>query len=369
MRRRVLWLIPVLLLLLSPLPVRGESVGEGSLAETEEAVKEGMLSLLPDLAKEQLPDPTDGEAVSEALGFRALLSLVLRALSETGREAGGTLSLLFGVTLFFVLVSLFVKGTAVKTAVESAAALSYYLLLFTATDRALGFFGELASLTLGLSPLYVSLFAAGGGTASAAAAGGGFAAFLSLLELFSTSLLPPLLRMLLALALLSALGNATLVRELSSRLSGLATLFFSILSVLLLASLAFQSVLASSTDSVALRTVKYTASSAIPHVGGTLSGALGALGASLSLLRGALGGSAVVALLALLLPPLVELLLLRLSLSLSASVCTFTEASILSEVIARFRRVLDLLLAALLLASLLFLLLLGIFSAVSPTGG
>jgi stage III sporulation protein AE len=175
--------------------------------------------------------------------------------------------------------------------------------------------------------------------------------------------------MLLSLALLSSLGNAALVRELSGRLSGLATLFFSVLSVLLLASLAFQSILAASADSVALRTVKYTASSAIPHVGSTLSGALGALGASLSLLRGALGGGAVIALLALLLPPLIELLLLRISLSLSASVCAFTEASVLSEVIARFRRVLDLLLAALLLASLLFLLLLGIFSAFSPTGG
>lgn len=369
MRRRLLCLLPLLLLLCTPLSASGESIQGDSLAETENAVREGMLSLLPDLAKEQLPDPTDGDAVSDALGFRALLSLLLRALSDTGREAGTTLSLLFATTLFFLLVFLFVKGSAVKTAVESAAALSYYLLLFAATDRALAFFGELAALSTGLSSLYVSLFAAGGGTASAAAAGGGFAAFLSLLELFSTSLLPPLLRMLLSLALLSSLGNAALVRELSGRLSGLATLFFSVLSVLLLASLAFQSILAASADSVALRTVKYTASSAIPHVGSTLSGALGALGASLSLLRGALGGGAVIALLALLLPPLIELLLLRISLSLSASVCAFTEASILSEVIARFRRVLDLLLAALLLASLLFLLLLGIFSAFSPTGG
>ena len=36
-----------------------------------------------------------GIAVSDALGFRALLSLLFRALSDTGREAGTTLSLLF----------------------------------------------------------------------------------------------------------------------------------------------------------------------------------------------------------------------------------------------------------------------------------
>ena len=369
MKRWILLLLPLLLVLLAPLSVSGASAAGDTLAETEKEVKEGLTALLPDLAKEQLPDPTDETAVSDALGFRALCTLALRVLSESKDTMGGTLLLLFSVTLIFALASLFIRGAAVKTALESAASLAYFLLLIEAIERALGFFYDLSRLTLGISPLYVSLFAAGGSTASAAAAGAGFTAFLSLLELFSTTLLPPLLRLLLALSLLSALGNASLVRELSSRISGLATFFFSVLSFLLLASLAFQSILASSTDSVALRTVKYTASSAIPHVGSTLSGALGALHASLSLLRGALGGTSVIALLVLLLPPLVEILLLRLILSLSASVAAFTETAILSDVIARFRRVLDLLLAALVLSALLFLLLLGVFAAISPQGG
>lgn len=367
MKRILLLLLPLLLFLLLPQAVQAKETSE-RLTETENEVREGLLALLPDPAKERLPDPTDEARVSDALGFRALCALLAETLTDTKTEGSKTLLLLFTVTLFFVAASLFIHGEAVKRAVESAAALSYFLLLFEAIERALGFFGDLSALALGLSPLYVTLFASGGATASAAAAGAGFSAFLALLELFSATLLPPLLRLLLSLALLCALGNSTLIRELSARISGVVTLLFSIFSLLLLASLSFQSILASSADSVALRTVKYTASSVIPHVGGTLSGALGALQASLSLLRGALGGTAVIALLVLLLPPLVELLLLRLILSLSASVTAFTESAALSDVIARFRRVLDFLLAALLLSSLLFLLLIGIFAALSAGG-
>ena len=139
--------------------------------------------------------------------------------------------------------------------------------------------------------------------------------------------------------------------------------------MLLRASLAFQSILASSADSVAIRTVKYTASSSLPFVGGTLASTLGALHASLSLLRGMLGGSAVIALLALLLPPIIEILLLRIALSLSESLAVFTESAALGEVIRRFRSIMDLSLAALITVSLLFLLLIGVFTGLSPFGG
>ena len=361
-RRTALLLLPLVFLLLSLSSTRAAAKEAVDLEGTANDLREGILSILPDAAKGSLSDPTDAEAVKDALGFRALLSLLVGTVKEEQSLIGGTLFRFLAITLFFAAVSHFARGKAVGTVMQGAAALSYFLLLSDFTDRVFSFFTDLSRFTLGLSPLFVTLFAAGGSTARAGVASGGFSAFLALLELFSTSLFPPLLRTLLALALLGALGNTTLIRELSRRLSGVAVFFFSLLSMLLTASLAFQSLLASSADSVALRTVKYTAASGIPYVGGTLAGTLGALQASLSLLRGALGGSAIVALLSLLLPPLCETLLLRLALSLSESLATFAEADTLSGVIGRFRGALDLALAALVIVSLLFLLLVGIFA-------
>lgn len=362
-KRLLLFLI--LLVLLVSLSFRTEAK---EIEEIEEETREGLIAILPDAAKPLLPDPTDKDAAMDALGFRALFSLLANALEEGGGALSGQMLTLIALSLLFGVISLFLKKGSAAVFMQSAAALSFFALLYGTSERVLGFFSDLARFSSGLSPLLVTLLSSGGGTASAVATSGGFAAFLSVLSLFSSTVLPPLLRILFALALLSSLGNHTLIRELSRRISSTATLFFSVLSMLLLASLAFQSALASSLDSVALRAVKYTASSAIPLVGSTLSGALGALSSSLSLLKSALGGTAVVALLSLLLPPLVEVFLLRFALSCSESLASFTEATALREVISRFRGVLDLCLASLVITSLLFLLSLGVVVGISPFG-
>ncbi|MBQ9735213.1 MAG: hypothetical protein IJV96_00320 [Clostridia bacterium] len=373
MRRRALvgaFLLALLWVLFIPVCAKGtESAAQNEaqkdpLTAAEDETREGLLALLPDAAKARLPDPTDAEAVEDAVGFRALFSLFADALTgSAGAHAGRLLSLVM-LTLAFSVVPLFFARSSPVTAtvLECSAALSVFALLYPTLARVLSFFSDLKGLSLGLSPIFVSLLAAGGGTAQAGAAGAGFSSFAAMLSLFGESVFPPLLRLLLALALLAALGNCTLVRELSRRLSGVTVFFFSVLSMLFLASLAFESSLAGSADSVALRTVKYTVSSAIPVVGSTVSGALSALSSSLSLLRGAAGGTAVVALLALLLPPLAEVFLLRLALSLCESVCVFTGADPMRGVLGRFRGVLDLALAALALLSVLFLVTVGTFS-------
>lgn len=366
-RRRILLFLLCAFLLLTPITANAAEGAHTDAEALEQETKDGLLAILPDAAKPLLPDPTDKEAAMEAVGFKALFSLLASIFSEESERLLGRMLSFLALAFFFATVSLFVKGAS-AVFMQGAAALSLFSLLFPTAERTLCFFSDLSSFSAGLSPLLVTLLASGGGASSAMAANGGFAAFLSVLSLFSTTVLPSLLRILFALALLSALGNHTLIRELSRRLSGLAILLFSVLSMLLLSSLAFQSALASSSDSVALRAVKYTASSAIPLVGGTLSGALGALSSSLSLLKSALGAGAVIALLSLLLPPLAEVFLLRLALSFSESIATFTEATALREVIARFRSIMDLSLAALVIVSLLFLLTVGIFVGISPFG-
>lgn len=367
-RALIFFLIPLLLCLL-PLTAAAKEVSHTSTEKAEANVREGLLAILPDAAKPLVPSLDDTDAMRDALGFRSLFRLFSDTLSNEGEGIFRTMLSVIAVTMLFGTLSLFAKGNLPLLMMQSAAALSLFTLLFDSAEHLFSFFSDLSHFTLGLSPLFVTLFASGGGAAGAAAAGGGFAAFLSLLELFSTTVFPPVLRTLFALALLSSLGNHTLIRELSHRISSFTVLLFSILSMLLLASLAFQSILASSVDSVAIRTVKYTASASLPFVGNTLASTLGALHASLTLVRGMLGGGAVIALFALLLPPIIEILLLRISLSLSESIATFTESTALKEVIGRFRSIMDLSLAALITVSLLFLLLIGVFTGLSPFGG
>ena len=372
---KALLLFPLLLCLLLFTPANAAEEKEStdaplSAQELKEEVKEGLLSVLPDPARDALPDPSDSEAVKEAVGFAHLFSLFTDSLVDGLSSEGGRLFGILAVTVLFAAVSLYGRGEGLTLFLQSSASVALYALLSPTLLRVGSFFSDLSTFTGGAAALFVAVFAAGGAPAGAAAAGGGFASFLTLLDLLGTSLLTPLLHVLLALALLGALeGDGGIAGEIAGRISGLFIFLLSTLSMLLLASLAFESSLAGNADSVALRTVKYTLSSAIPVVGGTVSATLGALHSSLSLIKSTLGGASVVVLLSLLFPLLAELFLLRLALSLAGSVTAFLGTRTLSGVLGRFQRVLDLALAAVAILSVLFLLTVGIFTGLSPFSG
>lgn len=318
---------------------------------------------LPDAALPNLPeDPTDAEALREAVGFRHLLAMAVSA-AQNGFSAGkeGLLRLL-GITLLFSAAAAVGKGRAVTLFVELAATLSLYTALSGCTTRVMAFFSDLSSFSSLLSPLYTTALASGGAVTGAAAASGAFTAFMTVLDVMATGLLGPLLRVLFALTLLSALGNGGAVGELSSRVSGLYLFLLSLLGVLLTAALAFEGSLAASVDSMAVRTVKFALGNALPVVGGTVSSLLGSLQASLSLVKSAMGATSLIVLLSLALPLLCELLLWRGALSLCEGVAGVLGAPALGGVLGRFRRLYDLMLAGSTIVSLLFLLTVGLVS-------
>ena len=224
------------------------------------------------------------------------------------------------------------------------------------------FFSDLSAFSSSLSPLYTAALAGGGAVSGAAAAGGAFTAFVTVLDVMATGLLAPLLRVLTALTLLSALSGGGAVGELSGRITGVYLWMLSLLGVLLTAALAFEGSLASSLDSMAVRTVKFALGNAVPVVGGTVSSLLGSLQASVALIKSAMGATSLVVLFALLLPLLCELLLLRTALSLCEGVAALLNAAALGGVLGRFRRLYDLMLAGSVLTSVLFLVTVGMVS-------
>ena len=104
---------------------------------------------------------------------------------------------------------------------------------------------------------------------------------------------------------------------------------------LLTLALSTQSVLVGKADTLGMRGVKYAVGNMIPVVGGAVAGTLGTVAAGVSLLRGVCGVSGIILIALLLLPALVQLLLLRATLRLAATVSTLLscdgEARLLSE--------------------------------------
>jgi hypothetical protein len=221
------------------MPAYGEEQKEAGEVDTG-AFLSRLEEILPDVALTHLPeDMTDTDALREAVGFRRLLGLAAEALKTGYSKTKGGFVRLLGVTLLFSAVLAFGKG---KTAVlwsEAAATLALFSVVSGCGEGVNAFFSDLSAFASLLSPLYTVTLASGGAVSSAATATGAFTGFVTVLDVLATGLLGPLLQVLFALTLLSALGNGGAVGELSSRLSSLYIFLLSLVGVLLTAALAF----------------------------------------------------------------------------------------------------------------------------------
>lgn len=340
-------------------------------ATTPEQLWQEFRQGLPSFSEVQLPEELeDITDLKQKLGFTALFSQVVESLKNGITQERPMFLGMLGITLLFSAAALLApeKG-GVSMAMSGAAAFALCQLLSDSFARISAYFEDLGRFATLLSPSFMTVLAAGGGSGTAAAAGVAFSSFISVLEVLCTGLLLPLLRVLLALILVSAIGNTTATSELVGSLRGFYLFVLSLTAALFAASLAFETGLATVTDSVAGRTVKFAVGNAIPVVGGTVAAALGSLTASLSLVKTAFGASAVAVLCALVLPLLAELFLLRLMLSLCHSLASVMGAVGMQSLLQQLRGLYDLMLATVSMTSALFLLLCGVLARCSlPLG-
>ncbi len=355
-RKSALFLILLLALCsLLALPVSAEDTGKMEWGSVWEK--------MPDLVKDAFSSTPSEKEVKEALGFSHLFSLLASRFTKEAEGLYPALLRLLGLTLLFCVAGVFgEEKNGVLPMLSAVFSVFTFDILWASVERVAAFLEDVGKLSVSLSPLFVAVFASGGAEGTAAVAGGGFAAFLSVLEGLCLGVLLPLLRVLTALCIISSLGKASFIGELSSSLRGVYLFMTSLVGALLTASLALQSHFAAAADTVAARAVRFAVGSAVPVVGGTVSAALGSLTASLGYIKSGLGVTTVLAILLLLLPVLAELFLLRLGLSFSASIAGMMEAGFLSTLLSRLRALYDLMLATVCIVALIFLLLAGILA-------
>lgn len=366
MKRLLLPLLVVLALFLLALP---------SAAASPEEDLSSLWELLPSLSGDRLPkDPHDAAALSEALGLRHLLSVMLEGARGATPALLLSLCLLAGVTVLFSLLSVMGEGLGggVIRLSETLLGVMLLLLLYERTLpcflRAASYLEDLSALSELAAPLMGGLYLAGGNAAVAAANGGAMAALSLLLEYLTGAALLPLLRIMLGFLLVSALGQVH-TEGVTRTLRSLYITVLGIFSLLISASLALGTSLGSARDSLTLRSLRFAVGQMLPVVGGTVSGSLGAAMASLSLIRGTAGIGMAVAVLLPLLPIVAELFLVRASLSLLASFGEMLGAATPARLFRSYRALLDLVLAAVAMAGLLFIFLGATLSRCAPAVG
>ena len=191
---------------------------------------------------------------------------------------------------------------------------------YRAIEAVTTYFQKLSSLTLALIPLMGVLYTLGGNVTVAVASASGLSLFLSVMEQIVSKSIVPFCGICLAFALVRVLDPQIRLGTLADTVKKNYTTFLAFLMTLLIAMLAAQTTLGAGSDSIAMRSAKFAAGNLIPVVGGSIGDLLRTVSVGVGYLRSTIGICAIVLLLLMLLPTFIQLLLVRLTWQICASI-------------------------------------------------
>ncbi len=303
-------------LLLFVLPVHASAKG------AEEYISD-FSSLIPEDMSDKLGD---ADALTGAVGFEAVISEIFDVLSNNGGALAAFLAMLIGLSLLTALSGT-IEGAlsgSVRSAVSAISAVAIFGGIFTLVKTASEALAEMTAFFEKLIPLFAGVTLAGGGVSSAGVGATGMSLALGVIGGFSGELLGSVVSLMFALGLISDLGGGGSAGLFKSA-KGFFTCGVGILTFLLATTLGLQTVIASASDSMLMRSAKFTASGMIPIVGGSVSGAISTLASGLSYAKSFIGVGAVVIIGAIALAPIILMLAYRAVLSLSVDFLGFLD--------------------------------------------
>ena len=302
------------------LPITASAEGSDILGDFEEIIP-------PDVDI----DISDGE-----VGILGIDEIFEEVISLALGKRGEIITFFFMV--FGISIILSVQSSTMKSgAGDIGSTTSRGVLILASVSIFSAIFGVCSSLKTGLLslvdffgaliPVISAVNVASGASASAAVQGANMNITLAFIERFSVDALLPVALAVFSLSFIGSVGQSDAVLSLGRGVKNFFTWGVGIISTTLAAVISIQSVVASASDSAALRAARYAASGTIPVVGSTVASALATLGGGMAVIKGTVGGISVAVILVMTLSPLIVLLAYRLSLSLCVCLLEFSGSS------------------------------------------
>lgn len=336
-----------------------------------------LLDFLPEDIREEASDlsPAEGKGIDEKIGFRYWVG---RMLSGTGEILDGILPSmlpLFSMLLIISAVEMSIEITpesGLKKPFRLLAALTSSVLLFGITERimtgAAVYLDRICGVMNLLTPVMEGLYLAGGNLTQKTVTTEAVMLAVTLVGNFSGKLLAPLTNLLYTLSCMGGVcpdvkisGFTGGLRKTIMRLWQFGTLLFSFL-------LSVQTILAKSADSLAAKTARFAIGSFIPVAGGVIAEAFSTLKEGISVLKNAAGIGGIVVLLLIMIPGILPLILYKCALSIAETAAEMLNLGEMRGMIADVHGITDMLFAFVLYASLMFLLVIIIFTKAQVGG-
>ncbi len=298
----------------------------------------------------------DGEDVLSLIGPDALISELLSVLSQRRGEIFSFLLIVLGSAVLLSLSSM-IEGE-MAAPIEAGVGAVCTILVFSKIGSIFSEVAEgisaLSSVFSALMPVMTAITLAGGGGGTAAVQSSGMSLTLWLLGGAGSTFFISVVGLGLAMALITSFGDEGSLK-ITSGVKSFFIFCVGIISAVLSAVFALQTVVASAADSAAIRAARYAASGLIPVVGSSVSGALSTIVSGLTYAKSLVGagGIAVIALMAL--SPLVMLLLYRAAIAVTLSFAEFLGRGSAMRMLTAFKYSFDSMIALYTVSTLVYI--------------
>ena len=277
----------------------GSPVSADGVSETQEIELE-----VPDALREYLPEDTEDFQASDVLAqfdFGFFTKAFLRIVSQAAPEAAKSFAALLGIMILSAVLGIVRRTVTVQglqIAMDLVSMVCMAGAVFSLTEHtftlAQEFVGTLSSFMKSVTPTMAGFMIASGEVTSAAVISGVIFTAVSVLEQAVADILFPLIRLSLCVSIVSTVfgipgisGLAPLIRKVISYVLGFIT---SSLSAVLM----FQRLIAKSTDSLAMRGIRFAVGQFVPFVGGAVNEALSTVMGGIGTIKAATGVAAAV---------------------------------------------------------------------------
>lgn len=324
-----------------------------------------LLDSLPEEVKALLPEGLDEATDEQDIAGEfdgAYLAELCSELLRNGLSAGLKL---FAALLGLIVVCAMLtrcsellpngKTQVFDYAILLVASLELYHALYSLFELTRDYIGQINDYMTGISAAIGGIFLLSANVSTAALQSAWFGLLLTVTEKLSYSLLFPLLQVSFALTLVSSICPELSLRSVIAFIRQLCTTLLVASMTLITVIMSFQTSIASASDSLGLRSVKFAASNAIPLIGGLVSGSMNTLASSLTLIKSTAGFVGVVGLLLSTLLPLSMLFTCRYSLSLSGTVADLLQATSVKPLIEEAGKLVGFLIAIVLVFAIFYL--------------
>jgi len=314
---RIVCLLPLLLCLICPSVCAAEAEEETQIT-------------VPDGLREYLPGGADSFKPSEVLeqfDYRFFTGSFIRILTEAAPAAAKSFVMLLGVIILCAVLGI-LKRTLLTPGLQLSMDLvgmvciasGVFAVTETAFSLAEEFVGSVSSFMRTVTPTMAGFMVARGEITSAAVVSGVIFTAVSVLEQIVAKVLFPLIRVSLALTLVSSVFGIPGISGFAPMIKKVISYVFGFITTSLSAVLMFQRIIAKSTDSLTMRGIRFAVGQFVPFVGGAVNEALATVIGGVGTIKAATGVVSAVTVCLIAAVPVIRILLHKMFLEL-ISVC------------------------------------------------